>query len=148
MQRAVEHAVAGHWPEAEAGDQVCMDHILRQKRRLRIGTEGGGDLMIDLPGNVVMREGDGLRLEGGGWIRVVAAHEKVTVVRFRDALHQAKLSWHLGNRHTPAEIREDCILIAHDPVLAHMLEHQGATVDEAEMTFQPEAGAYHGAHNH
>lgn len=148
MKHATELAGAGHWPAADAVDRVSLDHILRQKRRLRVTAEQGSDIMIDLPGNATMRQGDGLLLEEGGWIEVVAAPEKVAIVRFDDPLHQAKLAWHLGNRHTPAEIRADCILIAWDSVLADMLRHQGAVVEEAESVFQPESGAYHGHGGH
>ena len=59
----------------------------------------------------------------------------------------AALAWHLGNRHTPAQIERDRILVARDLVLARMLEGLGATLREVEEPFEPVRGAYH-SHNH
>ena len=66
-------------------------------------------------------------------------------IRPRDPLHLIELAWHLGNRHLPAEIRQDRILILRDPVIKAMLEGLGATVAEVTEPFQPMRGAYHGS---
>ncbi|MEM9130513.1 MAG: urease accessory protein UreE, partial [Pseudomonadota bacterium] len=61
-----------------------------------------------------------------------------------------RLAWHIGNRHTPCQIMGDHLLIQRDPVIAHMLEHLGATLEEVTAPFTPEGGAYgHGrTHRH
>ena len=60
------------------------------------------------------------------------------------------LAWHIGNRHTPCQIEEGSLLIQNDPVIRHMLETLGATLEEVEAPFTPEGGAYgHGrTHSH
>ena len=59
-------------------------------------------------------------------------------VKGRDPLHLTVLAWHLGNRHLAAQIEPDRIVIRHDPVIAHMLEHQGAQVRQVHEPFDPE----------
>ena len=60
----------------------------------------------------------------------------------KDAHHLARLAWHLGNRHVPAAIDADRILIRPDHVLAEMLIGLGAEVAAIEAPFDPEGGAY------
>ena len=60
-----------------------------------------------------------------------------------------RLAWHLGNRHTPAEVQPDRLLIRPDPVLADMIRGQGGAVSDVFEPFQPEGGAYAGSgHGH
>ena len=47
-----------------------------------------------------------------------------------------------------AQVEAERILIRHDHVIAHMLEHLGATVTAVTAPFDPEAGAYGDAHSH
>jgi urease accessory protein len=67
----------------------------------------------------------------------------------------ARVAWHLGNRHVPAEILSDRIRIARDHVLEQMVAKLGARVARIEAPFDPEGGAYaqetahaHGHHDH
>jgi len=53
---------------------------------------------------------------------------------------------HIGNRHLEAQFETTRILIRWDPVIAKMLEQQGATVTLVRETFTPERGAY--VHGH
>jgi urease accessory protein len=84
-------------------------------------------------------------------VRIKAAPEPLYEIRPRDPLHLIELAWHLGNRHLPAEIRADRILILRDPVIKAMLEGLGAAIAEVDAPFQPMRGAYHGTgggHSH
>jgi urease accessory protein len=71
-----------------------------------------------------------------------------------DALALARIAWHLGNRHTPAQITASAILIQPDHVLAEMVEGLGAHVHRVKRPFEPEGGAYgghgplHSGHHH
>jgi urease accessory protein len=53
-----------------------------------------------------------------------------------------KLPWHIGNRHTPCEIRQDCLVIRRDHVLEDLLIRLGTTLAKTEAPFNPEGGAY------
>lgn len=56
------------------------------------------------------------------------------------------LAWQIGNRHLAADITETRIRIRADHVIKTMLEGLGATVAEIDAPFDPEGGAYGGAH--
>ena len=148
MQRAIEHRPRGHWPHDEAAGRVSLTFDDRHRRRLRLETTGGEAVLLDLPKAVAMAEGDGLLCADGTWIEVAARAEPVLRITAASPELAARLAWHLGNRHTPAEIRADAILIRPDHVLAEMLRGLGATATETEAPFQPEGGAYSGGHRH
>jgi urease accessory protein len=95
----------------------------------------------------VLHTGDGLKLEEGGFVEVKAAEEDLVEVRGRDAASFARLAWHLGNRHLPAQIEGERILIRDDHVIIDMLKGLGAEVRKVRAPFDPEGGAY-GQHNH
>ena len=62
----------------------------------------------------------------------------------------ARLAWHVGNRHAPAQIGAGRLWIRRDHVLEAMLARLGATVRPVMAPFTPEGGAYgHGrTHGH
>jgi urease accessory protein len=94
-----------------------------------------------------LKDGDGLRLDDGRFIRVVAAREPILEITGNAHL-LSRLAWHLGNRHVPAEILPKAIRIAPDHVLEDMLKKLGAKVAHIEAPFNPEAGAYASEHSH
>jgi urease accessory protein len=104
--------------------------------------ERGLEFLLDLPEAIPLRNGDGLVLEDGRMVEVRARPEPLLVVTAKDTQHLARLAWHLGNRHVPAAIEPDRILIRPDHVLAEMLGGLGAEVAAAEAPFDPEGGAY------
>jgi urease accessory protein len=133
-----------------AADRIRLDYDARLLRRKRLTTEGGRDVMLDLPELTDLTHHAGLRLEDGTEIAIEAAAEPVLVIRG----DLARLAWHIGNRHTPCEVHADRLVIRDDHVLRGMLEGLGARVEPAEAPFRPEGGAYgHGrtmghAHDH
>lgn len=144
MRRAVASARRGEWPQASAVGSVTLDSENRRRRRVRLPCDGG-DVLLDLPEAVALADGDGLELADGGWIEVRAAPEDLVEVTCRGGL--ARVAWHLGNRHCPADIRADRILIRTDRVIEDMLLGLGASVTPVRAPFDPERGAY-GRHGH
>ncbi|GLK79817.1 urease accessory protein UreE [Methylopila turkensis] len=128
-------------------DSVTLDHDGRQRRRLTLACEGGLDVLLDLERPADIQDGDALRLEDGRLVLVRAAPQRLMEITAGSPLRLARLAWHIGNRHTPAEIGEDAILIEPDHVLAEMVRGLGGAVREVERPFAPERGAYH-AHGH
>ncbi|MGE8476176.1 MAG: urease accessory protein UreE [Paraburkholderia hospita] len=120
----------------------------RCKSRLAATLDGGEEVALLLPRGTVLRDGDVLVADDGGLVRVVAAPESVLYVRAKDVLTLTRAAYHLGNRHTPVEVAADYLKLEYDPVLADMLKRLGASVDQVEMPFQPETGAYGGGHRH
>ncbi|MEE4362256.1 MAG: urease accessory protein UreE [Pseudomonadales bacterium] len=147
--RALRVAPAGSW-SGEALDVVCLDFDQRHRRRVRLVTEGGVPLVLDLPEVPSLAEGDALELEDGRRVRVRCAEEALLEVRADDGAGIARLAWHLGNRHLPTEIAPDRLRIRMDHVIEEMLLRLGASVRRIQAPFHPEGGAYgHGrTHGH
>ena len=155
MQRAITHASAGDWPDAEAAGSLTLDYDNRHRRRLRLSTDAGVPVLLDLPKAVAMADGDGLRLDQGGWLAVRAAPEPLLEIRCASPAHLVRIAWHLGNRHLPTELLGDRLRIRPDHVIAAMVRGLGAEATAIEAPFQPEGGAYadgghagHGHHGH
>lgn len=148
MIRARTVLPSGTWDAAAAADRVVLPHDGRYRRRIAMRGEGDVAFLLDLPEATRLKDGDGLALEDGRTVAVVAAEEPVAEIVARDAHHLARLAWHLGNRHVPAELLADRIRIARDSVLEEMARGLGASVDVVEAAFEPEGGAYEAAEAH
>ena len=136
-------------------DTVVLDHEGRHRRRVALKGEGGLDFLLDLDKAVALDDGDAVRLEDGRLVQVKAAPQRLLEIRAENPLRLMRLAWHIGNRHTPAEIGVDAIWIEDDHVLAEMVRGQGCTATPVERPFRPERGAYdhacdhdHGHHGH
>jgi urease accessory protein len=145
MRRLVSVAKPGAWPEAEAAGSITLDFSGRHRRRLRMSTDEGEPVLLDLAKPQPLAAGDGLAFEDGGWLLVRAAPEDVLEVAANGDGHLARLAWHLGNRHLPTEIMPDGRLrIRYDHVIEDMLLKLGARCDRIQAPFQPEGAAYGG----
>lgn len=143
-------APAGRWPHGERRGTATLSYDDRHRRRLRLATDAGEAFLLDLPEAALLRQGDGLSLAGGGWIEVRAAPERLLEVTAPGAepLLLARIIWHLGNRHLPAQIEEGRVLIRPDHVIAEMVRGLGGQAREVEAPFTPEGGAYARGHAH
>jgi urease accessory protein len=146
--RAYEVLPAGTWDEAHQVDRVLIDFDHRHRRRIVLQTEGGAALLVDLPQAVRLTEGDGLRLEDGGVVRVSSKPEPLMEIHAHDDDALTRIAWHLGNRHLPVQLPPGRIRIRADHVIAEMVEGLGGHVEAVEAPFDPEAGAYAGGHTH
>ena len=131
----------------EPFDIVVLDADERHIRRKRITLSNGEDILVDFEKPVHLEQGDRLVLEDGRVARVVAAEEDLMQVTARGPQHLVELAWHIGNRHLPAQIMEDRILLRRDRIIRAMLEQLGASVSDVTEPFAPAHGAYH-AHEH
>lgn len=139
-----ERADAGARPDAD----LVLPFDLRQKSRLLTCLSTGEEVGLMLDRGTVLRGGDRLRAEDGRVVRVVAADEALMEAVCNDATALARCAFHLGNRHTPVEVRPGALRFAADEVLAGMLRGLGATVTAVTAPFEPEAGAYAAGHHH
>jgi urease accessory protein len=142
MQRIQHVAKAGSWPAAKARETFTLTYEERHRRRALFKSATGEDCLLDLPRAVLLEDGDGLPLPGGGFVLIRAALEPLIEVRATSPARLCRLAWHLGNRHLPAEIRPGRILIRPDPVIQAMLEGLGAQIKAVRQAFHPEGGAY------
>ena len=147
MHSAFIHRPAGHWPQERAAGALTLDFDGRHRRRIRLTTDQGEDVLLDLPKAVAMGEGDALQLDDGRLLKVRAAAEPIVEVRHKEPDQLMRLAWHLGNRHLPTEIRDQMLRIRPDAVIEAMLHGFGAELVMVRAPFQPEGGAY-GGHGH
>lgn len=143
-------------PERVA-DTITLDHEARHRRRIALTADAGLDFLLDLDRATALADGDALKLEDGRLVQVRAAAQPLLEIRAENPLRLMRIAWHIGNRHTPAEITAEAVYIEADHVLAEMVRGQGGTATPVMRPFQPERGAYehgedcghdHGGHGH
>jgi urease accessory protein len=149
-KRASQVLRAGTWRVADAIDRVVLHADERYRRRIVMTGERGGKFLLDLPEVTVLRGGDGLLLDDGAIVAVIARPEPLVEIAVEGAAERtaviARLVWHLGNRHTEVEIVGDKLRMRRDHVLEEMLIGLGAVLTPIEAPFEPERGAYRHRH--
>ncbi|NKF23044.1 urease accessory protein UreE [Solimonas marina] len=148
MNHAHQILPAGTWPAATACDHIALDYDARHRRRFRYTADAGTEFLLDLPRAAVIHDGDGLLLDDGRVVRVDAAPEALIEVTAANPHELLRLAWHIGNRHLPAQLSAERILIRDDHVIVAMLHGLGATTRAVSAPFTPESGAYAGGHSH
>ncbi|MBA5690607.1 urease accessory protein UreE [Rugamonas apoptosis] len=136
---------------ANAGEiaaQLVLPYELREKCRLRATLDTGEEVAVFTVRGTVLRDGDLLTGEDRRVVRVVAAPEPTYKVTCADAQALLRCAFHLGNRHTQAQVGDGFLRIRADAVLKDMLAGLGARVEEEMAAFEPESGAYGGGHGH
>ena len=139
---------------------VELDWDVRQKSRFDATDSLGRTLGVFLPRGSVVRGGDVLVAEDGSLILVHAAAQPVLVVKHcsehGSPFDLLRAAYHLGNRHVQLELKADHLKLEPDHVLADMLRQMHLIVNEAQVAFEPESGAYaasgsahaHAGHDH
>lgn len=132
--------------------ELMLPYELREKSRLRAQLSSGEEVAVLTVRGTVLRDGDLLKGDDGRIVHIVAAKEETYRVDCATPRDLLRCAFHLGNRHTQAQVGGDAhagfLRIRKDPVLKDMLEGLGATVTEELAPFEPESGAYGGGHHH
>ena len=142
MQRATRVIRRADLAGRTCADTVTLDREARYRRRIAMTSDAGHGFLLDLAEATYMAHGDALELDDGSLVCVAAAPEDLLEVRCADPLALARIAWHIGNRHTPAEITADAIYLQPDHVLASMVARLGARTRHVVRPFEPEGGAY------
>ena len=124
-------------------DLIVLEHDERRLRRKLLVLQHGDEVMVDFPQTVTLSDRSALQLDDGRLVEIVAAEELLYEIRGNNPAHLVRLAWHIGNRHTSAQLEQDRILIKRDHVLKTMLEGLGATLEKVSEPFFAEHGAYH-----
>ena len=153
LPRASRVLKAGTWDSSREAGSVTLAFADRHRRRIVLAMDQGGKVLLDLERAAMLRDGDGLEIDGNGLeledgsvLRVIAAPEPCIDLTCDacdgpDAL--LRLAWHIGNRHAPVMVVDGRTLrIQADPVLLDMARGQGAEAVQVHAPFQPEGGAY------
>ena len=128
--------------------ELVLPFELREKSRLRAAMTSGEEVAVFTVRGTVLRDGDLLRGDDGRVVRIRAAQEATCRVTCPDPRTLLRCAFHLGNRHTQAQVGDGFLRIRKDAVLKEMLEGLGAVVIEEQAAFEPESGAYGGGHHH
>jgi urease accessory protein len=128
--------------------ELLLPYDQREKSRLRATMTSGEEVAVFTLRGTVLRNGDLLRGDDGRVVKINAAEEATYRVEASSPHQLLRCAFHLGNRHTQAQVGEGFLRIRKDPVLKEMLEGLGALVVEEEAAFEPESGAYGGGHHH
>ena len=99
MRRAIAVHRRGHWPAQTAVDSVTLTYLDRHRRRIRLVTDSGEAFLLDLPRPCQFADGDGLELDGGGYLLVRAAAEPVFEIAAPDGATLLRIAWRC--RHWP-----------------------------------------------
>jgi urease accessory protein len=143
----VVDAAAGPPPAGAPRLRLTWDERVRS--RLATMTYDGTAVAITLPRGTVLRDGAVLAGDDGAVAVVEAAPQPLARITAAEPLLLLRAVYHIANRHVPAHIEADVVLIEHDPVLERMAASLGARVEHVVQPFEPEAGAYHeGGHVH
>src|SRR3569623_899527 len=126
---------------------AVLQHDERHLRRKTINLTNGNNILVDFPEPVVLLAGDELVLDNGAVVSIIAADEPLYEITGHNSANLAELARHIDNRHLPAAIAADRLLILRDHVIKTMLAGLGANVHEIVAPFNPVRGAYAG-HGH
>ena len=132
--------------------ELVLPFELREKSRLRAKLASGEEVAVLTVRGTILRNGDLLKGDDGRVVKITAAEEATYRVDCDTPRELLRCAFHLGNRHTQAQVDGDAeagfLRIRKDTVLKDMLEGLGATVTEEQAPFEPESGAYGGGHHH
>jgi len=155
MIRATEVLPSGHWDRAAEADTIELPHDGRFQRRIAMRGTKDTVFMLDLAEAMLLSDGDGVKLQDGRVVRVVAAAEPIAEITTIDPRDLVRLAWLLGNHHVPVQALSGSIRIARNPVLEGQIAELGAKVSRIEAPFEPEGAAAaaqaahaHGHHHH
>ena len=141
MLRANTVLPAGGWT-GEPADSVVLEFDERHRRRVTMTGVRGLSFLLDLDETVTLRSGDGVKLEDGRIVEVLAAPEALAEIRAADAAELIRIAWHLGNRHLSTELGRKSLRVRRDAVIEEMVRGLGGQVTAIEAPFNPEGGAY------
>lgn len=105
------------------------------KRILRTETTAGTDIALRIDQEEPLQYGDVLYEDEERCIAIRTKMEPVIVIRPKDMVQMGKTAFELGNRHTPALICENEIVVRADHTLAPLLDEVGVDYETTERRF-------------
>jgi len=148
MLRAVAILRAGEKQSGDIIDTLLLDYDARRAPGGICTGLKGTQIDIALKASAPIATDDCLILDDGRLIEIVARPEPLLEVRAPDPASMARLAWHLGDRHIPAQLHERRIRVRRDDATQKLLTALQAHALAIEAPFEPESGAYAGGHHH
>src|SRR5882724_11678803 len=125
MLRAVAILHAGQKRTREIIDTLLLDHEQRRAPGGVLTGLKGTQVEIAIANSAGVTTDDCFVLEDCRLIEVVARPEPLLEVRAGDAMSVARLAWHLGDRHIPAQLHERRLRVRRDPAAEKLLAALG-----------------------
>ncbi len=127
-------------------DSIYLDHIQREKARLKVTSAKGEEVRLFLERGHTL-QGDEILLSAcERYVQVKLADEPVITASTDSWQDFSRACYHLGNRHVRLQIGELWLRFLPDPVLMELVQHLGLSAIRQEAEFAPESGAY--GHGH
>ena len=123
----------------EVKGKLALPFASRQARGLKATLDSGEEVTLNLPAGEVLRGGDLVTASDGRVIEVLAAPEKLLHI---ESAELARVAYHLGERHVPAQVGDGFLRIAADHALEEVVKKLGAKVSHVEAPFEPEAAVH------
>jgi urease accessory protein len=153
MLRAKKTVASGDW-SGQPADSVVLEFDERYRQQGAMNAVGGLEFELALDAPAMLRGGDGLRLDDGRIVEVVAAPEPLIEIR-AEPLALIRIALGLGNAHALVEATAKSLRLRRDAALEAMAKALGARVVPLEAPFNPEGAGYvmaaahdHGRHDH
>jgi urease accessory protein len=146
MPRAVAILRAGAKPTGDIIDALLLDYD--QRRALSGVFSGLKGTSIEAALTESVATDDCLVLDDGTLVEIVARPEPLLEIRAADVASMARLAWHLGDRHIPAQLHQRYIRVRREAATETLLTALGVKALSIEAPFEPEGGAYSGGHAH
>ncbi|NWG26413.1 MAG: urease accessory protein UreE [Pseudorhodoplanes sp.] len=139
--RATHVIPAGRPRSGPVIDALILDFERRKGPQGSATGLKGTRVEFDLPA-VRLRTDDCLVLEDGSLVEIVAKPEPLLEIRAQHVSALARIAFHLGDRHIPAEISARRLRVRDEPAVESLLNGLGVTMARIEAPFEPEGGAY------
>lgn len=123
-------------------DVIELDHIQREKGRLKVISRSGNEVRLFLERGKVLQNNEVLLSTCKKAIQIALAKEPVVTARARSWPEFSRACYHLGNRHVRLQIGHLWLRFTEDSVLIDLVTHLGLTTEIEQAEFEPESGAY------
>ena len=122
--------------EGKKTEWIELDWEELSKRILRTETDQGTDIALRIEQEEPLQYGDILFEDDNRRIALRTKMEPVIVISPKDMTEMGKTAFELGNRHTPALIEENEVIVRADHTLNKLLDEVGVTYETTERRFK------------
>lgn len=128
----------GHHEEIEGKqtEWIELDWEELSKRILRTETDQGTDIALRIDQEEPLQYGDILFEDDNRRIALRTKMEPVIVISPKDMTEMGKTAFELGNRHTPALIEKNEVIVRADHTLNKLLDEVGVAYETTERRFK------------
>lgn len=122
--------------DPEKIEWIELDWEELSKRILRKNTDKGRDVAISLEGDAHLHFGDIVFQDDQAVIAVRTKLEPAYVIKPKSMVEMGKVSFELGNRHTPCLVTESEIVVRYDATLESIFQDAKVSYEKTEHRFE------------